>query len=452
MNRQFGGLALVIMLCLSVSLARGEPKEKSGEKTPSKEQQGQTSAQHKSEGKEGSSNPLGESKETSGTKPADNSALGGDWSERSHNGKQSNTQTSNQPTGAEGAAAANADNKNKTSQPTGAEGAAAANAANKNKLPQASGAEGAAAGAAAANNKNPQASGAEGAAAGAAAANNKNSQTTGAQGAAAGAAVANRNSPQHSGAQGAAAGAAAVNRNSPQYSGAQGAAAVANRNSPAMSGPVAVTAGYGAVQNSFHDPNIYGQQWYSSHPGAWAASGWAAGAAWQPSTWGSVAGLCGYGNATPISYDYGVNVTAQNGNVMVNGQNVGTTGEYSQQAANLAETGTEAQASITDQWLPLGVFAMVHDESQQPQYIVQMAINKQGILRGNYTDENSGNTLPIHGAADKNTQRVAWMIGDNKQAVMEAGLSDLTDSEAPALIHKNGKTDHWLLIRLAQSK
>ena len=417
MNRQFGGLALAIMLCLSISLAHGEPKEKekSGEKTPSKEPQGQTSAQHKSEGKESSSNPLGESKETSGTKPADNSAPGGDWSERSHSGKQSNAQTSNQPTGAEGAAAANADNKNKTSQPTGAEGAAA----------------------------------------GAAAANNKNPQTTGAQGAAAGAAAANRNSPQYSGAQGAAAGAAAVNRNSPQYSGAQGAAAgaaVANRNSPTMSGPVAVTAGYGAVQNSFHDPNIYGQQWYSSHPGAWAASGWAAGAAWQPSTWGSVAGLCGYGNATPISYDYGVNVTAQNGNVMVNGQNVGTTGEYSQQAANLAETGTEAQASITDQWLPLGVFAMVHDESQQPQYIVQMAINKQGILRGNYTDENSGNTLPIHGAADKNTQRVAWMVGDNKQAVMEAGLSDLTDSEAPALIHKNGKTDHWLLVRLDQPK
>ena len=35
---------------------------------------------------------------------------------------------------------------------------------------------------------------------------------------------------------------------------------------------------------------------------------------------------------------------------------------------------------------------------------------------------------------------------------MEAGLSDLTDSEAPALIHKNGRTDHWILVRLEQPK
>jgi hypothetical protein len=374
MNRQFGGLALAIMLCLTVSLAHGEPKEKekSGEKTPSKEPQGQSSAQHKTES---SSEPTGST---------------------AQNGKQSSAPASSQPngSGATSAVAANA-NKNQTSQPTAAEGAAAANAANKNKTPQATGAEGAAAGAAATNNKNPQATGAQGAAAGVAA---------------------------------------------------------ANRNSSAMSSPVAVTAGYAAVQNSFHDPNIYGAQWYGSHPGAWAASGWTAGTAWQPSTWGAVAGMIGYANAAPISYNYGVNVTAQDGNMMVNGQNVGTTAQFSQQAADLAATGANANVSTTDQWMPLGVFAMVRDESQTPQFIVQLAINKQGILRGNYTDENSANTLPIRGAVDQKTQRAAWMVGDNKQSIMEAGLSDLTASEAPALIHKDGKTDHWILIRLAQSK
>jgi hypothetical protein len=35
---------------------------------------------------------------------------------------------------------------------------------------------------------------------------------------------------------------------------------------------------------------------------------------------------------------------------------------------------------------------------------------------------------------------------------MEAGLADLTENEVPALIHKNGKTDHWLLVRLTQPK
>ena len=33
---------------------------------------------------------------------------------------------------------------------------------------------------------------------------------------------------------------------------------------------------------------------------------------------------------------------------------------------------------------------------------------------------------------------------------MEAGLSNLADGEAPALIHKHGKTNHWLLVRLDQ--
>ncbi len=274
-----------------------------------------------------------------------------------------------------------------------------------------------------------------GAAAGSAVGKNKTSQATGAQGAAAGAAVSNRNSSQVSGAQGAAAGAAAANRNSSQVSGATGAA-----------------AGYAAVRNSFNHSNIYGQQWYGAHPGVWRSSGFAAGAVWIPSTWGVIAGHCGYGNVPPISYNYGVNVTCQDGNVLLDGQNVGTTDEFSQQAADLAEMGSEAETSDTDQWLPLGVFAMVRNEHQHPQLVLQLAINQQGILRGNYTDEITDNTLPIRGAADKTTQRAAWTVGGNMRTVMEAGLNDLTDAEAPALIHKNGKTDHWLLIRLDQPK
>ena len=54
--------------------------------------------------------------------------------------------------------------------------------------------------------------------------------------------------------------------------------------------------------------------------------------------------------------------------------------------------------------------------------MVQLAINEKGILRGNYTDEITDNTLPVHGAVDKETQPAAWTVGGNKQTVMEAGL------------------------------
>jgi hypothetical protein len=151
---------------------------------------------------------------------------------------------------------------------------------------------------------------------------------------------------------------------------------------------------------------------------------------------------------TPVSYDYGVNLTAQDGNVLLNGQSIGTTAQFSQQAADLAATGWAADVSPTDEWFPLGVYTMVRNEQQHGQFIVQLAINKQGILRGNYTDDVSDHTLPIRGAVDKNSQRAAWTVGDNKQTVMEAGLLELTENETPALIHKGGKTDHWLLVRL----
>ena len=136
--------------------------------------------------------------------------------------------------------------------------------------------------------------------------------------------------------------------------------------------------------------------------------------------------------------------------VQANGQAVGTAEDYGQQAADLAQSGAAANASPDDEWMPLGVFAMVRNEQQHPQMIFQLAINKNGVLAGNFTDEVTEHTRPISGAADPKTQRAAWTVGDNKNVIVEAGLSNLAEGEAPALIHKNGKTDHWLLVRLTQ--
>ncbi len=46
---------------------------------------------------------------------------------------------------------------------------------------------------------------------------------------------------------------------------------------------------------------------------------------------------------------------------------------------------------------------------------MQLAVNKSGTLAGNYSDLISGTTVPIQGAVDKKTQRVAWTVGDNKR-------------------------------------
>ena len=102
-------------------------------------------------------------------------------------------------------------------------------------------------------------------------------------------------------------------------------------------------------------------------------------------------------------------------------------------------------------WMPLGVFALVQKDESDPHYVVQMAVNKSGVVGGNYTDRVSETTVPIQGAVDMKNQRVAWTVGNNKRTVAETGLYNLTQDEAPVLIHMgNDKTQQWLLVRLKQ--
>ncbi len=282
-------------------------------------------------------------------------------------------------------------------------------------------------------------------------ATNDNFKSSRAEGSAAGAAAANRNAPKASGAEGAAAGAAAANRNVPRATGAEGAAAgavVARNNGTARVG----ATNYDEVRNSFDRHDLYGADWYGSHAGVWSVASWPANAAWATTAWSGLAQHFGYGNSAPISYGFGTNVICENGSVFLNGQNIGTAEEFSQQAAEFAKSGAEAQASAEDKWVPLGVFAMVRNEQQHPQMILQLAMNQRGNLRGNYTDETTDNTMQIQGGIDAKTQRVAWTVGSNSNAVMEAGLSNLTEPEATALLHKAGKTEPWTLVRLQQPK
>ena len=80
---------------------------------------------------------------------------------------------------------------------------------------------------------------------------------------------------------------------------------------------------------------------------------------------------------------------------------------------------------------------------------IQLAVNKQGVIRGNYTDTATNKTQLVQGSVDKQTQRVAFTVGDNTKDVVETGLYNLTKDEAPCLIHfGKDRTEQWLLVRL----
>jgi hypothetical protein len=229
---------------------------------------------------------------------------------------------------------------------------------------------------------------------------------------------------------------------------ANGAAAGFVRTSPSYRYTSAAS-----VRANYSHWGVYGGSWYTDHPGAWFAAGWGAGAAWRTATWSSVGAWMSYYPAQPVDYDYGNTVVYQGNNVYVNGQDAGTADEYYNQALSLATTGTQAPAPADGDWLPLGVFALTKSNQSKSDVSIQLAVNKQGVIRGNYTDTVTGQTQVVHGSVDKQTQRVAFTVGDNTTNVVEAGLYDLTKDEAPALIHfGKDRTEQWLLVRLTQNQ
>ena len=153
--------------------------------------------------------------------------------------------------------------------------------------------------------------------------------------------------------------------------------------------------------------------------------------------------------ATP--YNYGSNVVVQPSGVYVNGDTAGAPQDYASQATQIAAAGQTSQPADDTKWLPLGVFALVQGDEKSSDDIFQIAVDKEGIIRGNYHNVKSDDMEPINGSVDKQTQRVAWTIGSDQTPVYEAGIANLTKDQTPVLVHSgDGETNQVTLIRLEQ--
>jgi hypothetical protein len=206
------------------------------------------------------------------------------------------------------------------------------------------------------------------------------------------------------------------------------------------------------VRNNFRHYGAFSPAWYGRYPGAWYAAGWTAGQAWRAATWAAVASYAAY-PATPIYYDYGTTVVYQGGTVYVDGDSVGTPQEYSAQATQLAETGKMTEATKEEKWMPLGVFAMVAGDEETSSNIFQLAMNKEGVIRGTYYNALTDTSEAVYGSVDKKTQRAAWMVGDKKAPVYEAGISNLTKDETTMMVHfSKDRSQQLTLVRIEQAQ
>ena len=160
-----------------------------------------------------------------------------------------------------------------------------------------------------------------------------------------------------------------------------------------------------------------------------------------------MAGFVGYGatGGGGASYDYSEDTA------YVNGQATPIDEQYAEEATQIAQAGTAAQPDNTE-WMPLGVFALVQEEKGEPTMFLQLVISKQGIIGGTYNNTTSNQSSAISGSLDRETQRVA-MFTEKKTPVVETGIQNLTQDQAPALVHfKDGQTQRWLLVRLPEPK
>jgi hypothetical protein len=189
------------------------------------------------------------------------------------------------------------------------------------------------------------------------------------------------------------------------------------------------------------------QPWLSSYPYDywWGRPHWNSFYTWFPD----------YGWSNPYYYDYGSggNIVYRGNQVFVMGRSVGTPADYAVSAADLAYVDpNRIEPTPADEWKPLGTFSVaINEDEENPPRVIQLAINKDGLISGTIHNRSSDKTYTVQGRVDKETQRVAFTIGNDPNIVLESGLYNLTLDETPVLVHfGENKTATYLFARLTE--
>jgi hypothetical protein len=191
----------------------------------------------------------------------------------------------------------------------------------------------------------------------------------------------------------------------------------------------------------------YGIGWggvYARNPWWW----------WAPVTIGAVAGFVDAIIPDPVYIDYGTTVVYQGDTVYVNQQPMPVK-EYTEPIINLAVTVEQPPPPLPPEegepveWMPLGVFALAQEEKGDPVMLFQLSINKEGVISGGSESTLTGDQKTVAGSVNKQTQDVAWRLGENKETVYATSLGNLTRDVSPITIHfGDGQIQTWLLVRL----
>jgi hypothetical protein len=224
-----------------------------------------------------------------------------------------------------------------------------------------------------------------------------------------------------------------------------------------------------------HHNRPFSRGWYGRHGGAWGYGwgGWGWGNPWAISTLGATAAWLGVDAADDWgNFAYPANVYTSDNSIDgtieddEQAQDDTTVNQQQQQqpqqnqaiapadqARRLAEAAALARGGATDpakqtKFLPLGVFTLAPRNQTEASALVQLAVSKDGVVRGSYYDMLTDQDHPVRGAVDKKTGRVAFTFGPQGKVTFETSVRNLTqDRGVVGVNYENGKTSTWTLAR-----
>jgi hypothetical protein len=203
----------------------------------------------------------------------------------------------------------------------------------------------------------------------------------------------------------------------------------------------------------------FSRGWYGRHAGAWGG-GWGWGNPWRTAGWADAVGWLGLGATTaPMWHGYGrTNTTiyptddedlespaAQ----FAEGRAISEVelAAESRAARELAAKGG-SEPNHDAAFLPLGIFTLAPEGQTEATAMLQLALGKDGVLRGTYLDLLGNADHPIRGSIDKATQQAAWTFGPHGTVTFQTALAVLTEPSGPVSVHyENGQTRQWVLAR-----
>jgi hypothetical protein len=190
--------------------------------------------------------------------------------------------------------------------------------------------------------------------------------------------------------------------------------------------------------NQQNGPQPFTPAWYAQHPNAWHvthpyANGWAVATTAALSSW------LGWAYASEPSYS----------STTIVYEDAPEEEEASETVEQVYVDASPSDVALpSGDWLPLGVYSLVASPDQPPMQIVQLSVDRQGVIRGVHYDAMTNTSQNVVGSLDRETQKAQWTLESNPNLAFRTGIDQLTQSEGIVEVSLPSGVQQWHLMRM----